>query len=164
MSTLNLSESNFSKKLSTWVRGSKSKRDELQEFIVFGVLHAQEHDNDFTKLTEVMKACEEVKAFPNQDVCDYIKKVVIGITWKVKDKVFKRASKKATIEYNIGFLESETWYEFSKATNEVKEVDFNKQLASFAKRLRKAMDEGTLKSGQEDACADFLNAALTYLK
>lgn len=164
MATLNLNESNFNKKLSTWVRGAKSKRDELQEFIVFGVLHAQEHDNDFTKLTDIMKACENIRAYPNQDICDYIKKVISGVQWKVKEKVFKRASKKAEVEYHIGYLESETWYEFSKATDEVKEIDFNGQLAKFAKRMRKALDEGTLKDGQEDTCAEFLQSALNFLK
>jgi hypothetical protein len=164
MAALNLTEANFNKKLASWVRGAKSKRDELQEFIVFGVLHAQEHDNDFTKLTDVMKAAEGVRAFPNQDICDYIKKVITGITWKVKDKVFKRASKKTVVEYNIGFLESETWYEFSKSTNEVQEVDFNKQLATFMKRMRKAIDEGTIKDGQEDMAAEFMQAATDFLK
>lgn len=164
MSALNLTETNFSKKLTTWVRGAKSRRDELQEFIVFGVLHAQEHDNDFTKLTSVMKACEEVRAFPNQDICDYIKKVISGVQWKVKEKVFKRASKKVEVSYNIGYLESETWYDFSKATEEVKEIDFAQQLAKFIKRMDKAIKDGTLKDGQDETASEFVNAAMNYLR
>ncbi|ADX87709.1 hypothetical protein [Vibrio phage JSF23] len=160
---LQLTESNFKAKLNNWVKGSKSKRDELQEFIVFGVLHAQQNDNDFTKLSDVMVACEDVKAFPNQDVCDYIKKVINGVAWNVKGKVFKKANKKATIEYNIGYLESEAWYEFSKATKPAKEMDIINAAARWAKQLRENIDKGLIKDGQQDKAEDLLNTLVQFV-
>lgn len=163
MAALNLTESNFTKKLGSWVRASKSRRDELQLFITFGVLHAQQHDNDFTLLTNVMVACEDVKAFPNQDICDYIKKVISGVSWNVKGKVFKRASKKTEVNYNIGYLESETWFEFSKATAPATELDVNAATAKFAKRLRTAIDEGRVKDGQEDNALELLEALVKFM-
>lgn len=160
---LQINESNFSTKLAGWKKATANRRDELQEFIVFGVLHAQQNDNDFTALSNVLLACEEVKAFPNQDICDYIKKVIGGISWNAKGKLFKKANKKATIEYNIGYLESETWYDFSRATKPAKDMDVMNAAARWAKQLRANIDKGLIKDGQQDKAHDLLDSLVQFM-
>ena len=160
---LNINESNFTTKLAGWKKATVNRRDELQEFIIFGVLHAQQNDNDFTLLSNILVACEEVKAFPNQDICDYIKKVISGVSWNVKGKVFKKANKKATIEYNIGYLESEAWYEFSKATKPAKDMDVINAAARWAKQLRENIDKGLIKNGQQEKAEDLLNTLVQFM-
>lgn len=114
-----LTAKNFKSKLSTYINTETNRRDQMQNFISFAVLHyGGKTDNDkqttgdTSLLTALMRSCIGVKSLPTVTIKDYIK-AHANVHW-VKSSggneyVFKKISK--GVDVNI--VECLTpWYEW----------------------------------------------------
>lgn len=137
----------FNRKLSGVVKSAKTMRDNVQELIVAGLVHYEEH-GDTGYLTDLARACKGVRALPTTTITEYIK-AHANVGWgKLKDKRlgFKKVGKDIEVQ-----MPNVTWYDWEGGDHNVIKEDYD-MLASVRSAVTKAIkkaQEGHLKEGQE---------------
>lgn len=138
----------FNRKLSAVVKSAKTMRGNVQELIVAGLVHYEQH-GDTGYLTDLARACKNVRSLPTLTITEYIK-AHANVGWgKLKDKQsgFKKVGKEIEVQ-----MPNVTWFDWEGGThNEIKE-DYD-LLASVRSAVTKAINKakaGQLKEGQEE--------------
>ena len=88
----------FNRKLSGVVKSAKSMRENVQELIVAGLVHFEEHA-DTGYLTDLVRACQGVRALPTATINEYIQ-THANVAWgKLKDgqKGYKKVGKEVEV-------------------------------------------------------------------
>ncbi|AGK87015.1 hypothetical protein RIO-1_1 [Pseudoalteromonas phage RIO-1] len=153
--------SNFKTKLAAFRRSGLSQRDNLQELVQMAMTHAQENQDEFTQLSQVMATTVEIKSFRTATLKDYIKAHVSNVTYtknKAGDFMFKKEVKGTPCEYKT--LESK-WYDFDSKGQASADIDVLAQAKALLQRINKGMaGTGTakIKEGQEKAAQDLQQA------
>lgn len=132
-------------KINSFLRSDRAKRDQLQELIEITRDHAEKH-GDFTLLSKLITGLQENKSRNLKAITAYIQAFTTGIEWS---KNGYKKSKGATIEFKAFDC---TWFDFkaNKDGNKVAKVDAISRVKSLLATLEKALEEGTLKEGQEE--------------
>lgn len=147
----------FNRKLGNVVKSAKAMRDNVQELIVAGLVHYEQH-GDTGYLTDLARACKGVKSLPTQTITDYIKEHA-NVGWgKLKDKQlgFKKVGKEVEVR-----MPEVTWYDWEggKHNQITQDYDLLSSVRSAVTKAIKKAQEGHLKEGQEEYIAK-LQAAL----
>ena len=139
----------FNRKLSAVVKSAKTMRENVQELIVAGLVHFEQH-NDTTYLTELVRACQGVRALPTTTISEYIK-LHANVGWgKLKDG--KPGFKKVGKEVEVTMPEV-TWYDWEGGKhNEVKsDYLFLSTIKSAVTKAVNAHKEGRISAEQWEA-------------
>jgi len=158
-----LDNKTFSTKLRGIVTSALNQRDNIQSVIVSGFEEYSEHGNS-GQLSRVLKACVGVKSLPTKVILDYIKAHANVSYIKVKDGTmqFKKASGETACTV-IPF--SETWYNWTGngQHNPPADFDIHARIKALMTSTKKAMDDGKIKSGQEDEARAVMQALQALL-
>lgn len=133
-----LNSKNFRSRLDGWAKRSHTLRDELQSFIMFGLIHYGEHC-DTQYLTNTIVAVSNIKSIPAKTIQQYI--MAHANVYLAKDKttgqpVFKKRNGEKVSEITMPDL---PWYDHE--VNNKNKVDFN--LARYEKAvIAKLIKEG----------------------
>ena len=139
----------FNRKLSGVVKSAKSMRDNVQELIVAGLVHYEEHQ-DTGYLTDLVRACQGVRSLPTTTISEYIK-LHANVGWgKLKDGKpgFKKVGKDIEVQ-----MPEVTWYDWEGGKhNEVKsDYQFLSTIKSAITKAVKAHEEGRISDEQWEA-------------
>jgi len=105
---MSMERKTFNRKLAAVVKSAKTMRDNVQELIVAGLVHFDEH-GDATYLTELVRACQGVRSLPTTTISEYIK-IHANVGWgKLKDQKggFKKIGKDIEVK-----MPEVTWYDW----------------------------------------------------
>lgn len=140
-----VNKENFNEYVNAVFTAASSIRDNIQVLTVFAVKHAQEHDNSFNLLQYLLGIATSKygNGVRTATLQAYIERVVGGALWMtVKgENVFKKASKKTKVKYDIAYLESVTWYEHDNDGKAVPKMDFMQMLEQAMVRWDKAHEK-----------------------
>ena len=146
---------NFSAKLAGFKNSMLSQRDNLQEFLEFGLLHYKEHGNTIY-LSRTLNVCVGVSALPTRAIKDYIKDHA-NVQWK-KDKagnmVFMKVGKKVEVT-----MPDVVWYDSKHVAKDQAKPDMDvlARTKALLTNLNKALEEGHIKKGQHDIAVKIKN-------
>lgn len=119
MTTIN--KQNFDNLLESFTKTAKSQRDQLQQFILFGLVQYEQH-GDTVYLSKVQAACADIKSFPSKTIQAYIMEhanVFLTKGYIYKKKVNKDGTKQP-VEVTMPI---KVWYEHP--LNKNNQADFN---------------------------------------
>lgn len=129
-------------KLAELKQGGLKYRELLQELLLDGFDHFQNHSNS-VRLTEVIEVCMEVKAFPTNAIRTYILDHA-EVRWsKTKKQFLKDGEGRVT-------LPAVSWYDY-KNPQESAIFDWDRSRKSALRKAIKAYKKGMLKNNK-DGC------------
>lgn len=136
----------FNRKLGNVIKSTKTLRDNMQELIVAGIVHYQNH-GDTGYLTDLARACKGVKALPTLTITDYIK-AHANVGWgKLKDKQpgFKKVGKEVEVK-----MPDVTWYDWEggKHNQITSDYQFLSTIKSAVTKAVNAHKEGRISEEQ----------------
>lgn len=158
-----LTSKNYNSRLNGYFKSESSRRDTMQAFISFGVLHyggqtdkGECTKGDTTLLSALMKGCVGVKSLPSLTIKDYIKEHANVSFVKTKDGtfVFKKRSKNE----DVSIMECLTpWYEWEGGHHNKAKPDFDllarfkSVLTAFETAKKKGQGIKTIDAKEADA-------------
>lgn len=139
---------NFKSKLAGFKNSMLTQRDNLQEFLEFGLLHYKENGNT-VYLSQTLNVCVGVKALPTNAIKEYIKEHA-NVQWKKNkdgDMVFKKVGKQVEVT-----MPSVIWYNSKHVAKDQAKADMDvlARTKSLLTSLTKALNDGHVKEGQHE--------------
>lgn len=152
-----MNEKQFNQKLSGVIRSAKNMRESIQELIVSGLVHYENH-NDSGRLTAIVTACKGVKSLPTATIADYIK-AHANLGWgKLKDGKpgFRTIGKGAEVK-----MPEVTWYDWEggKHNQVTSDYAFLSTIKGAITKAVKAAEEGRIKAEEFQACVKVASSA-----
>ena len=159
-----ITTSNFSAKLTAWLKSTTSMRQGAQDIIAFGMsVYAERGDSGY--LTRLYQAACQIKGLNAKLMADYIRAYANVQLSKAADGqwVFKKAAKGPA---EVKALDT-VWWEFGKAKREPsnKVMVFNR-IVSIANTLEAALDDSnmSIELADVDAALAKLQAVIAKAK
>lgn len=146
----------FNRKLGNVVKSTKSLRDNVQELIVAALVHYESEGGDGLPtgdtgyMTDLVRACQGVRALPTTTISEYIK-IHANVGWgKLKDG--KPGFKKVGKEVEVTMPEV-TWYDWEGGKhNEVKsDYQFLSSIKSAITKAVTAHEQGKISAENWEA-------------
>lgn len=139
---------NFKSKLAGFKTSILTQRDNLQEFLEFGLLHYKKHGNTLY-LSQTLNVCVGVKALPTKAIKDYIKDHA-NVTWaknKDGDMIFKKSGKQVEVT-----MPSVIWYNSKHVAKDQAKADMDvlARTKTLLTSLNNALKDGHVKEGQHE--------------
>ena len=138
----NITTSNFSSKLTAWLKSTTSMRQGAQDIIVFGMeIYAEKGDTGY--LTRLYQAACQIKGLNAKLMADYVRAYANVSLSKAADGqwVFKKANKG---QAEVKSLDT-VWWEYGKTKREAsnKVMAFSR-IVAVANALEKALDDSSI--------------------
>ena len=123
----------FNTAIATVLTSIEGRNKQLQQLLVIATVMAEKSDN-FTWLTNLVNKAKSTKGINASRILEYIRDVLCdnGIKWNKKESRIKKAKKGLVINYNTN--PDVAWYEYKKANDSVRSIDYKKQFVNVAKR------------------------------
>lgn len=133
---------NFNQYAQAMFVANSTIQDNVQVLVEFAVKHAESNDNSFNLITYLLTLATSKygTGMRSATLKDYLEAVVVGAKWMKAgngDLVFKKASKKTKIKYDMDLLATK-WYDFNKDGIAVPKLDFIQMLEQTMVRWDKA--------------------------
>lgn len=157
---MSITKSNFTTKLAETMSSAATVRDSLQELLNYAIGHYG-FTGDSVFLTNALKSCIGNRALPTKTMQKYIEKHT-DLKFKQRKDGSNGFVKRVKGVPRVAIVPKMKWYEVTKEHQAKPAMDVVAQFKSFATRLHKAKEEGTIKPGQE-AAAEALDAQLAAL-
>lgn len=136
---------NFQSYVDAVFSASKSIRDNIQVLAQFAIEHARDNHNNLDLITYLLKIASSQygDGIRTATLQKYIETVVVGGKWMTMkgSKVFRKASNKTKISYDMDHLENVKWFNHDKKDKAVPKMDFLAMLEQTAKRWDKAHEK-----------------------
>lgn len=145
----------FKQLLTSIARSGKAVRDNVQKAVVMALAHFEQH-GDTKYLTDLMEVAIGCRSIRTNTLKEFIK-AHANVSWG-KDKsgenmVFKKVGK----EVNVKEVTTR-WYDFNLDGQAKPDLDITTAIKSMITRISNAIDNGTLKEGQEEQARRVLEA------
>lgn len=133
-----------------FLTSEKNLRDKLQVLIVASVGHAQEHNNDFSLISALIRGLKERKTRNLKAITAYIQEHVTGIHWT---KTGQDMGYKTMKGHAVEFKEfTYPWYnhKINMDSQKVQPLDVVKRVKALLTTLDKAIEEGKVHKDQRE--------------